>query len=169
MLFILEMMCTRRSRFYVIKRTLTMCIGAYVHVCLIMCAYRCLYMWIWLYDMLRRRNLGNYSPMFKMINNVISFSTCSTSTLSYPLHRMESNRMITCSLCGWLYSEVTKVIAYIMYFLDSSTMCLKVIFNLYKCTTMRADLSLYFKYLIKWLCDSRRHVMIKRVLMVDPS
>jgi len=57
-------------------------------------AYRCLCICIWLYDMLRRRNLSNYSPMFKAINNVISFSTCSTSSLSYLFHRMELNLMI---------------------------------------------------------------------------
>ena len=47
-----------------------MCIGAYVHICLLMCAYRCLCIRIWLYDMLKRRNLDNYAPVFTTINNV---------------------------------------------------------------------------------------------------
>ena len=47
--------------------------------------------------------------------------------------------MVVRNLCGWLYNEVKKVIAYIMYFLDSSMMCLKVIFDLYEYTTIRAD------------------------------
>ena len=60
----------RRSRLYFMKRTLNMRIDAYMHVCSLMCAYRCLCIRIWLYDILRRRNLGNYAPVFKVINNV---------------------------------------------------------------------------------------------------
>jgi len=66
----LKWLHTHRSRLYVITRILNMCIDVYVHVCLIMRAYRCLCIRIWLYDMLRCRNLGNYSPVFKAINNV---------------------------------------------------------------------------------------------------
>jgi len=51
-------------------RILNMCIGAYVHVCLIIRAYQCLCIRIRLYDMLRRRNLDNYAPVFKEINSV---------------------------------------------------------------------------------------------------
>jgi len=94
----LKWLHTRRSRLYVMKRTLNMCIGAYVRVCLMMCAYRCLYIRLWLYDMLKCRNLGNYLPIFKMINNVISFSTCSTSSLSYLLIEWSWIEWV----CGWL-------------------------------------------------------------------
>ena len=117
-----------------------MCVGAHVHVCLIMCAYRCLCIRIWPYDMLRRRNLGNYSPMFKAIKNVISFSTCSLSNLSYLFNRMESNRMV---ICGWLY------VAYVgdcivksgrsLLTLCASLMCLKIIFKLRKHTTTKTN------------------------------
>jgi len=60
MLIMLEMICMCWSRLNGMKRILNMCIGAYVHVHLIMCAYRCLCMCNGLYDMLRRRNLGNF-------------------------------------------------------------------------------------------------------------
>ena len=73
-----------------------MCIGTYVHVCLMMCTYRCVCILIWLYYMLRRKNLGNYSPMFKAIDNVISFN----NNLSYLLNQMESNRIV---VCEWLH------------------------------------------------------------------
>jgi len=106
---ILKWLHMHRTRLSVMKWILNMFIVAYVHVCLMMCAYRCLCIRIWLYDMLRRRNLGNYSPMFKAINNVISFSTCSRSNPSYLFNRMESNRMV---VCRWLH--VAYVVDYIM-------------------------------------------------------
>ena len=77
MLIMLEMICTCWSGLNGMKRILNKCIGAYSHGWLIMCAYRCLCMCNGLYDMLRRRNLGNDSPMFKAINNVFSFNNYS--------------------------------------------------------------------------------------------
>ena len=59
-----------------------------------------------------------------------------------------------------LYSELKKVITYIMYPLDSSMMCLKVIFDLYECMTMRTDLHMLmfiFNRVIVWCL---KHVMI---------
>jgi len=66
----LKWLHTRQSRLYVLTQILNMCIGAYVYVCLIMCAYWCLCIRIWLYDTLKCRNLGNYAPVFEVINNV---------------------------------------------------------------------------------------------------
>jgi len=135
----------RRSRLYIMKRILNMCIGAYVHVCLIMCVYRCLCLWIWLYDMLRRGNLGNYAPLFKVIKNVcrpllvkrviflVSFTNWSRIGCLYIW-------MVAYNLRRWLLSKVMNVIVYDMCLLNSPMLSLRVIPILCKCMIMRLDL-----------------------------
>ena len=98
--------------------------------CLLMCAYQCLSIRLWLYDMF---NNVCRPLLVKRVIFLVSFTNWSRIGCLYIW-------MVAYNLRRWLLSKVMNAIVYVMCLLNSLMLSLRVISILCKCMIMILDL-----------------------------